>query len=486
MQSNIQASAGIVTPDMLSAAPSYSHADKKRVISGIIVCILLAALDQTVVLPALPQMAANLGGATHLSWVVSAYLLTTTATTPIYGKLSDQFGRRAVLVPAIGLFLAASIFCALADSVLMLIIARALQGIGGGALLAVSQAAVADVIPPRERGKYQGWFAAMWGFASVAGPIAGGFVVQHLSWRWIFWANIPVGIIAMVLCIRGLTGITVRGSRGNIDYAGAGLLLVSVTALLGALSVGGVNFAWLSAPIIGLILLSLLIFAALFWQQRQAAEPLFPPSLMGKPGFRAIIAVAFLNAAAMFGAIFLLPLLLQGPLHASAGASGLAIMPFLATTTIGAFISGQITRRTGQPRQVMAVGLTFSAAAFVLMAVLPLGLGIYGFVGVSALFGLGIGAVMPTSIVTAQSHAAARDIGASTGILLLLRAMGGAFGATMAGAVLAIGGNNIVNGFRLGFCACAVMLAVAAMIIARMENILLRNTIDGPPAAPEH
>jgi len=478
VQSNIQAIPASVTPAMQSAGRVYGHADKMRVISGIIVCILLAALDQTVVLPAIPQMAANLGGATHLSWVVSAYLLTTTATTPIYGKLSDQLGRRAVLVPAIALFLLASVLCALAGSVPMLIAGRALQGVGGGALLSVSQAAVADVIPPRERGKYQGWFAAVWGFASVAGPVAGGFVVQHLSWRWIFWANIPVGMAAMVMCIRGLTGITAKGTRSKIDYAGAALLLVSVSAILVALSTGGVDFAWVSAPVIGLTIISLAAFVSLTQQQRRAADPLFPAALMDKAGFRAILAIAFLNAAAMFGAIFLLPLLLQGPLHASAAISGLAIMPFLATTTIGAFTAGQIIRRTAMPRQVMAAGMSGSAVMFIIMALLPVASGLPGFVGVSALFGFGIGAVMPTSIVTAQSQSGPRDFGAATGILLLLRALGGAFGATMAGAVLAIYGNDIVAGARLGFCVCAAMLALAVVVTLRMENILLRGTND--------
>lgn len=483
MQSNIQASSPIVTPDMSSGPRVYTHADKMRVISGIIVCILLAALDQTVVLPAIPQMAANLGGASHLSWVVSAYLLTTTATTPIYGKLSDQLGRRRVLIPAIILFLAASVFCALADSVLMLIIARALQGIGGGALFSVSQAAIADVIAPRERGKYQGWLTGVWAFASIAGPIAGGFMVQHLSWRWIFWANLPIGGIAIILCIRGLTGITTKGSGSKIDYAGAALMLVSVTAILGGLSTGGVDFPWASAPILGLFILSLAAFGLLAAQQRHAADPLFPPSLLSRHGFRAILGIAFLNSAAMFMAIFLLPLLLQGPLHASAAISGLAIMPFLATTTIGAFAAGQTTRRTGKPRAVMMTGMTASAAAFLIMAALPLHAGLYGFVGISALFGFGIGAVMPTSIVTAQSQASTRDLGAATGILLLLRAMGGAFGATLAGAVLALSHGNIAAGARLGFFACAGMLMLATFIALRMENLTLRNTIEPSPAS---
>ncbi len=463
----------------------YTHAEKMRVLGGILTCILLAALDQTVVLPALPQMATRLHGGAHLSWVVSAYLLTTTATTPIYGKLSDQLGRREVLVPAIILFLLACVFCALADSVPMLILARAFQGIGGGALLSVSQSAIADVIPPRERGKYQGWLAGVWAVSSVAGPIAGGFVVQHFSWRWIFWANVPLGLVALVLCVRGLSGLAPTGRRTQIDYAGAGLLLISVTVLLAGLSLGGVDFPWLSAPIFSAFALSLMLFSALAFQQRRAVEPLFPGALLGKTGFVQTNLVSFLNSAAMFGAIFMLPLLLQGQLHASAAAAGLEIMPFLFSTTVGAFIGGQMAKRTGKTKNIMAASLGSAAAMFLLMTALPLTSGVLGFASVSGLFGLGIGGVMPTSIVTVQSQAAQRDVGTATGILLLVRALGGAFGATMAGAVLAYAASDQMNGFRLGFFICSVMLAVGTLIAFSMENAMLRNTLHTTPAELE-
>jgi EmrB/QacA subfamily drug resistance transporter len=463
----------------------YSHAEKMRVLGGILTCILLAALDQTVVLPALPQMATSLHGGAHLSWVVSAYLLTTTATTPIYGKLSDQLGRRQVLVPAIILFLLACVFCALADSVPMLILARAFQGIGGGALLSVSQSAIADVIPPRERGKYQGWLAGVWAVSSVAGPIAGGFVVQHLSWRWIFWANVPLGLVALVLCVRGLSGLAPTGRRTQIDYTGAGLLLVSVTALLAALSLGGVDYPWTSAPIFSAFGLSLVLFSVLAMQQRLAVEPLFPGALLGKAGFVQTNLISFLNSAAMFGAIFLLPLLFQVQLHASAAASGLEIMPFLFCTTVGAFTGGQMAKRTGKTKNIMAVSLASAAVMFLLMSAMPLSAGVLGFATVSGLFGLGIGGVMPTSIVTVQSHAAQRDVGTATGILLLVRALGGAFGATLAGAVLAYSPDHLLDGFKLGFFMYAVMQGVAALIAVRMENAVLRNTLHTTPAEQE-
>jgi EmrB/QacA subfamily drug resistance transporter len=453
----------------------YTHAEKLRVVTGIIVCILLTALDQTVVLPAIPQMAATLHGGVHLSWVVSAYLLTTTATTPVYGKLSDQLGRRPVLVPALIIFMAASVVCALAGSVTMLIIGRALQGLGGGALLSVAQAAVADVVEPRERGRYQAWFAGTWAFASIAGPIAGGFVTGHLSWRYIFWLNLPLGAVALVLCIRGLAGLTASGRRSRIDFAGAILMVSAVAAILAGLSTGGVDFAWVSAPEAGFFGGGVVLIAILVWQQRRAPEALLPATLMGNSAFRHVITLSFLNAAAMFSAIFLLPLMLQWVFHTTPGMAGVALVPFLSTTTIGAYAAGQITQRTGRPRQVLAVGLSIAAIGFLPLAFLPAGQSVIWPILISSLFGLGIGCVMPTSLVAAQSHAPARDVGAATGTLLLMRAMGGAFGATIAGAELAMLHGNLMGGFRLGFGVCAVLEALAAWTAWHMADVALRG-----------
>ncbi len=216
-------------PDII---PTYTHQQIKRVVTGIMLCILLAALDQTVVIPAVPAIAADLGAFGHLSWIVTAYLLTSTAATPIYGKLSDIYGRRALLLPALMLFIAASMACGFAQTLPQLIGARALQGLGGAGLLSMAQAAVADVVSPRERGRYQGYMASMWGVASVAGPLVGGYVTDHLSWRWVFWANLPVGLAAMWLCDRALRTIPVQRRDARIDGVGAALLAGGVTALL--------------------------------------------------------------------------------------------------------------------------------------------------------------------------------------------------------------------------------------------------------------
>ncbi len=464
-----------------AGAKIFSDAERMRVILGILTCILLSAVDQTVVLPAIPQIAGNLQGVGHLSWVVSAYLLTNTATTPIYGKLSDQLGRRNVLVPALVFFIFASVLCALAQSISQLIIARALQGVGGGALMAVAQAAVADVVPPRERGKYQGWFASAWAFASIAGPVVGGFVAEHLSWRWIFWLNVPIGALALVLCIRGLAGLAPAGLRGRIDYAGAVLTLIAVGAILAALSTSGVDFAWGSWQEAAIWLLGLAGFAALFVQQRGAGQPLFPRLLLAQASFRNVLEIAFLNSAALFGGIFLFPLMLQWRFHQSPSASGVEIVPFLFTTTVGAFFAGRLMRHTGRSRPIMAAGVAMAALAFFLLTLLPAWAPLACPILVSSLFGLGIGAVMPTTLVAAQNAAAGRDIGAATGTLLLLRAMGGAFGATIAGAMLVIAGTDAPRAFVLGFLSCALMLAIALMVAWRMEDVQLRGNSEPAP-----
>jgi len=456
----------------------YTGPERMRVILGIITCILLAALDQTVVLPAIPQMAATLGGGAHLSWVVSAFLLTSTASTPIYGKLSDQLGRRAILVPALVFFLLASVWCAVSTSVLSLILARAAQGLGGGALMAVSQAAVGDVVPARERGKYQAWFSGTWAFASLAGPVAGGFISQHFSWRWIFWGNLPIGGIALVLCIRGLAGLAPAGLRTRIDYAGATLMTVSVTAILLALSMGGVDFPWVSAGEGGLLALSAVALAGLIAQQRRAAAPLFPGALLAQAGFRHLLQISFYNSAAMLGAIFLLPLMLQWLYHATPDQAGLALVPFLGTTTLGAFTAGQITRHTGNSRPVMIAGLALSALAFAVLAAFPAAGSVALPVSLSAVFGLGIGFMLPTTLIAAQSQAGRQNMGTATAMLITIRAMAGAFGATAAGALLALAHPNLREGFAMGFAACAALQVAALLVALRMEEVRLASTIE--------
>ncbi len=350
------------------SAAGFTHQQILRVIFGILLCILLGAVDQTVVVPAVPAIAAELRGFGHLSWIVSAYLLTSTAATPIYGRLSDLYGRRALLLPAIGVFAVASVLCALAQSLAQLIIFRALQGLGGAGLMAMSQAAIADVVSPRERGRYQGYMAGVWGFASIAGPVVGGYVTDHLSWRWIFWVNLPLSIVALVMCNRALKMLPVRHIRARIDYTGAALLTGAVASWLVVLSSGGVEVPWNSGAIYALSTLGAVLLGVLIWQERRVPEPLLPPRIFVNGVITRGVLIAFFGSLVLFGSIFLLPLMFQLIRGADAGQSGFLVVPFLGTNAVGAYIAGSLTRRTGRNKPFILIGLAGCVLGFGLLA----------------------------------------------------------------------------------------------------------------------
>ena len=420
-----------------AAPPSFTHRQILRVVTGILLCILLAAIDQTVVVPAVPSIAADLNGFGHLAWIVTAYLLTSTIATPIYGKMSDIYGRRALLLPAIVLFVAASMLCGFAQSLTQLIVARGLQGLGGAGLMAMSQAAIADVVSPRERGRYQGYMAGTWGVASVAGPILGGWITDYLSWRWIFWINLPIGIAAYLLSSSALKLLPIRTRAARIDYIGASLLTAFSTAILLVMSWGGSEYRWSSPIILGLSAIAVAMLVALVLQERANADPLLPPRLFANGVFTRGVMVAGLNSGAMFGATFLLPLFFQLIRGADASLSGTLIVPFLGANCVGAFGAGQMARRLGRTKLLIQLGLGAAVIGFALLATIgpdtPHGLSVLYML----IVGLGIGVCMPCTLVTVQNAADQRDVGAATGAFLFLRSMGGAVGSTLAGVLLA-------------------------------------------------
>src|ERR1700733_858593 len=335
----------------------FTHQQILRVLSGILLCIFLAAIDQTGVIPAVPAIAADLNGFGHLAWIVSAYLLTSTAMTPIYGKLSDIYGRRKLLLVGLAVFAVASALCAMAGTLGQLVIARALQGIGGAGLMAMAQAAIADVVSPRERGRYQGYMASTWGIASIAGPIIGGWVTDTLSWRWIFWVNLPIALIAMLLCDRALRLLPVRAKRARIDWAGAALLTGAVSAWLLVLSWGGVEMPWNSPALLTLAAAGLALIALLAMQERRFADPLLPPRLFSNAVFVRGVGIAFCAALALFGGSFLLPLYFQLVMGMDASASGGLVVPFLASNCVGAIVACSLARRYGKMKRIMVAGL---------------------------------------------------------------------------------------------------------------------------------
>ena len=506
------------------AAPSgavYSHQQIIRVITGIMLCILLAALDQTVVIPAVPAIATQLNAFGHLSWIVSAYLLTSTAATPIYGKLSDIYGRRALLLPALMLFIVASVLCALSQSLIQLIVFRGLQGLGGAGLMAMAQAAIADVVSPRERGRYQGYMAAMWGVASVAGPVVGGWVTDHLSWTFVFWINVPLGLAAMWLCNRALKLLPVRKLQARIDYVGAALLTAGVTCFLLVLSWGGTEYPWVSAPIAGLAVASVLLFVLLVWNETRVSDPILPPRMFSESVFTRGVMLAFMTGTGLLGTTFLLPLFFQLVRGVDASASGLLVMPYLVFNVIGAFTGGQLARRLGRTKIIIVVGLVASCAGFAGLALVTPHTPSLPVLCAMALAGAGLGVCMPNTLVMVQNAAERRDVGTATGALLFLRSLGGAFGSTLVGALLtgiyaarltaagfpqaasdlsaikpggilavlgpaaeSAGTAALSSGFHYAFLALLVLFIVAVLISLGLRDIPLRTVSAGAPEEP--
>ena len=488
---------------------TFSHAQIRHVVLGVVLCIFLAAIDQTVVIPAVPAIAADLNGFSHLSWIVSAYLLTSTAATPIYGKLSDIHGRRAMLLPALVIFTVASALCALATTLPLLIAARALQGLGGAGLMSMAQSAIADVVSPRERGRYQAYLAGTWAVASIAGPIIGGWLTDSLSWRWIFWANLPLGVAAMLLAGRALR-VLPRPTRTRlpIDAVGALLLAAAITVALVLMGTAGADAS--AVEVASLAVASVALLAALIWRERRAADPVLPPRLFAQGTFTRGVAVAFLTAGGIFGATFLLPIYFQLMRGVDAATSGTLIVPFLACNVVGAFSAGQTVRWMGRPKPVLLTTLSLSAAGFLLLAREAESGSHVGLLLGMMLIGVGLGGSMPTGLIIVQNAAEHRDVGAATGALLFLRAMGGAFGASLTGALLAtrfaaglraaglppldLGSLRgaaaglsdaarvaaraaLSSGFEVSFLVCAGLLALAVLVCVGLRDVTLRSTV---------
>ena len=419
-----------------AAATPFSHREIVEILSGILLGMALAALDQMAVGTALPTIAAELHGAEHLSWIVAAYLLTSTATTPIYGKLSDLYGRRLLLQISIAIFVVASALCGFAQTMSQLIVARALQGLGGGGLICMAQAVIADVVSPRERSKYQAYFASVWAISSVSGPIMGGLFVDYLSWRWVFWINLPIGIGAYVLCRRALRKLAPRRIQRPIDYAGALLLMSAVTLLLLLSSWGGTEYPWLSLPIAGLALAGLVLLGAFVVRELRAPEPVLPLRVFRNGVIRVAGAMSFVIAMAMFAATVFLPIFLQLVAGVSPSASGMLLVPLMSGSVVGGFSAGQLMGRSGRYKRYPVIGLFIATVAFGVLATLTAATSAgVGLVCMGAL-GIGVGMTMPVTLVAVQNAADPRDIGTVTSAVMFFRSMGGSFGVAILWTVL--------------------------------------------------
>jgi EmrB/QacA subfamily drug resistance transporter len=407
---------------------------RRLVFTGLLLVMLMAALDQTIVATALPTIVGDLGGLSHISWVVTAYLLAQTAVTPLYGKLGDMYGRKIVLQVGLLVFLAGSALCGLSQSLDELIAFRALQGLGGGGLMVSAQAAIGDVVPPSERGRYTGLFGAVFGLASVAGPLLGGFLTGHLSWRWIFYVNLPIGVLALFVLAATLPSASDRVHH-VVDYLGTLLLAAGLSAIVLATSLGGNSYAWGSPVIVGLGVGGVLALVAFVFAERRAVEAVLPLRLLANSVFSVTSAVGFVVGFALFGAVTYLPLFLQVVKGASPTGSGLQLLPLMGGLLITSIGSGQAITRTGRYKLFPIVGTAVMTIGLYLLSTMDPTSGQAEIFGFMFVLGLGLGMVMQVLVLAVQNAVEYSDLGVATSGATLFRSIGGSLGTAALGAI---------------------------------------------------
>jgi EmrB/QacA subfamily drug resistance transporter len=417
---------------------ALTHRQILIVFSGLMLGMFLAALDQTIVGTALPTIVNSLHGLNHMSWVVTAYLLTSTISTPLYGKLSDQFGRKGLFQFAIVIFLVGSVLSGVSQNMGQLIAFRGVQGLGAGGLMALAMTIIADVVSPRDRGRYMGYTGATFAVSSVAGPLLGGVFTDNLSWRWIFYINVPIGIVALVVTSSVLK-LPFRRQSHRIDFVGAGLMLVGVVAALLVTVWGGTQYAWGSPIVLGLSVVAVVFITAFVLWERKAAEPILPPSLFHIGIFRVASAVSFLLAMVMFGAIIYLPLYLQLVDGVSAMVSGLLLIPMMLGVLSASVLSGQVASRTGRYKLLPVVGSVLVIVGMYLLSRLTIDTSHLTMSLYVIVLGTGMGLIMPIMVLAIQNAVPPTQIGTATAAVTFFRSLGGAFGTALFGAVFIAG-----------------------------------------------
>lgn len=396
--------------------------------------MLLAALDQTIVSTALTTISRDFGRPDLYSWVVTAYLLASTATTPLYGKISDLFGRKRIFQFAILLFLLGSALCGLSQNMIELIVFRGVQGLGAGGLMSLAMAIVGDVVPPRQRGRYQGYFGAVFGASSVLGPLIGGFLVDQASWRWVFYVNLPVGVVALAVIQSVLRPDRVRRAA-TIDYTGALLMVVGISLVLVAVQdIGSVHGASRTSFVLGGI--GVLVVAAFLWWETRASEPILPLRLFRNSVFAVSNALSLITGAVMFGAIIFLPQYLQLVKHLSPTVSGLHLLPMLVGLLVTSVVSGLLVTKYGRYKIYVVIGTAVLSVALGLLTQVGVTTGFWAMSGILLVVGVGIGLFMQTLVVAAQNAVAQSDLGVATSTVSFCRTLGGALGASILGVVL--------------------------------------------------
>lgn len=493
-------------PDTKSVAVAtekpLTHAEIRAIVLGIMLAMFLGALDQTIIATALPTIGRAFRDFENLSWVVTAYLLTATATTPLYGKLSDIYGRRTVMLTGIAIFIAGSAVCAAATGMPMLIGGRALQGLGGGGLMSVTQTIIADIVSPRERGRYQGYIGAVFASSSVGGPVLGGFLTEHLHWSLIFWINLPLGLVALLLTNHVLKRVPFHRRQHALDIVGALLMIAAAIALLLALNWGGTRYPWLSAPIAGLFVGSAVLWSLFAWRLVSTREPFLPLAVLANPIVRCATLTGTCSMGTLIGLTIFVPLYFETVLHLSASESGLALIPLLGATVISSTATGRAMVHVDHYKRMPLAGVVLSILSLGALSIWPSGLPMAVVILLLALAGIGIGSVFPVSTVGMQNAVSRGQMGIATGAMNFFRSLGSAlvvalFGAIVLGGIGGAAGTSVemlartasepalAYAFRFVFLAGALVMGFGLAFLIAMEEKPLRGPAAKEPPPPD-
>jgi EmrB/QacA subfamily drug resistance transporter len=477
----------MTSPPDSATLPLVSEADRRKILSGLLLIIFLGALGQLIVAPVLPTLGAELGDVEHLPWIVSAYLLAAAVSTPVFGKLSDIHGRRRILQVALVVFLAGSVLCAIAPTMVLLAVARGIQGLGGGAFIALCQAAIADIIPPRERGLYQGHIVTAFAASTIGGPIVGGLLAEYAHWSLIFWLNLPLGILAMIMMDRAMRTLPERRVERRLDFVGALLLTGAIVALLVALSWGGVHYPWLSLPILGLAATSLAGLAAYAFYARRAPDPFLPLGLLNDRVVAPACISSFFAMMALIGLSAYMPMYFELVIGLSTSRAGLAQTALAIGTTGGGMLMGRLIAQLAQPKRLaLPLQAVATGAILVLMfAIQQLPLTVILLLLV--VIGFALGTMFPLTTVSTQNAVDRHHLGVVMATLNLLRNIGGALGSAVYGAML-LGGAQagsratiatlsptvLAESYTLVFAGVATAITLSMIALTPMEHRPLR------------
>jgi len=482
-------------------ATPLDHTAIRAIVAGIMLAMFLSALEQTIVAPALPAIGKSLGDVDDLSWVITSYLLALTAATPLFGKLSDIYGRRAILLLAVSIFIAGSIACALAPTLWALVLARGLQGIGGGGLLPIAQTIIADLLSPRERPIVQGRTSIMFMSASILGPVLGGLLTDHLHWSLIFWINVPLGGIALVMTERALRRLPRNDRPHQLDIIGAALMLGAAIALMLALSLGGTHYPWGSWQMLTLISGSAALWALFALRLLTAREPFMPLAILHGRVTSTMTVAAFFSIGTVIGVTIYMPLYCQTVLGVSASLSGLGLIAYMGGATIGSLVSTRFVVRMRHYMRVPIGGLIVAVVTLIVLAIDPAGKSFSEVVGLLLVLGLGLGPMYPVSTIVMQNAVKPHQLGTATGTLNFFRTLGGAivvaiFGAIVLGEVaegssaltldkLAAGQGDLALAFHWVFIAAAICLGISFACVLAVEELPLHGPLRAAESAAE-